>query len=163
MYRVIWQELNDNDYIDKWDIFETEESVKELLDELEKNPNVCENDVLIFTSEADDDYVLKYDKFKGGLIMYTEPKVNHYKLVDYFDVWGNEEDGWEVNDLTTVEDDIVIAEDSTDEEIIDFLIQIEYLKPEARENVHLESYDNEMIEIVQTKDDYPIGRLEMIV
>lgn len=95
--------------------------------------------------------------------MYTEPKVNHYKLIDYFDVWGNAEDGWEVNDLTTVEDDIVIAEDSTDEEIIDFLIQIEYLKPEARENVHLESYDNEMIEIVQTKDDYPIGRLEMIV
>ena len=93
--------------------------------------------------------------------MYTE-KINHYKLIDYFDVWGNAIDGWEVNDLTTVEEDIVIAEDSTDEEIIDFLIQIEYLKPEARENVHLESYDNEMIEIVQTKDDYPIGRLEMI-
>ena len=95
--------------------------------------------------------------------MYTEPKITHYKLIDYFDVWGNPIDGWEVNDLTTVEEDIVIAEDSTDEEIIDFLIQIEYLKPEARENVHLESYDNEMIEIVQTKDDYPIGRLEMIV
>lgn len=94
--------------------------------------------------------------------MYAEPKVNHYKLIDYFDVWGNPIDGWEVNDLTTVEEDIVIAEDATDEEIIDFLIQIEYLKPEARENVHLESYDNEMIEIVQTKDDYPIGRLEMI-
>ena len=95
--------------------------------------------------------------------MHTEPKVNHYKLVDYFDVWGNEEDGWEVNDLTTVEEDIVIAEDSSDEEIIDFLIQIEYLKPEAKGNVYLESYDNEMIEIVQTKDDCPIGRLEMIV
>ena len=95
--------------------------------------------------------------------MYTEPKVNHYKLIDYFDVWGNAEDGWEVNDLTTVEDDIVITEDSSDEDIIDFLIQIEYLKPEAKELVHLESYDNEMIEIVQTKDDYPIGRLEMMV
>ena len=94
--------------------------------------------------------------------MYTEPKVNKYKIVDYFDVWGNPIDGWEVNDLTTVEEDIVIAEDSTDEEIIDFLIQIEYLKPEAKELVHLESYDNEMIEIIQTKDDYPIGRLEMI-
>ena len=94
--------------------------------------------------------------------MYAEPKVNKYKIVDYIDVWGNATDGWEVNNLTTVEDDIVIAEDSTDEEIIEFLIQIEYLKPEAKELVHLESYDNEMIEIVQTKDDYPIGRLEMI-
>ena len=54
--------------------------------------------------------------------MYTEPKVNHYKLIDYFDVWGNATDGWEVNDITTVEDDIILAEDLTDEEIIDFLI-----------------------------------------
>ena len=91
--------------------------------------------------------------------MYTEPKVNHYKLIDYFDVWGNPIDGWVVNDLT---EDIVIAEDSMDEEIIDFLIRIEYLKPEAKENIHLESQDNEFIEIVQTKDDYPYGRLEMI-
>ena len=94
--------------------------------------------------------------------MYAEPKVNHYKLIDYFDVWGNATDGWEVNDLTTVEEDIVIAEDSTDEEIIDFLVRIDYLKPEAKELVYLESYDNEMIEIVQTKDDYPLGRLEML-
>lgn len=95
--------------------------------------------------------------------MYTEPKVNKYKIVDYIDVWGNAEDGWEVNDLTTAEDDIVIAEDSTDEEIIDLLIRIGYLTPEVKELVYLESYDNEMIEIVARENDYPIGRLEMIV
>lgn len=99
--------------------------------------------------------------------MYTEPKVNKYKIVDYVDVWGNAEDGWEVNlwfnNYDTEDTCLRIAEDATDEEIIDFLIQIGYLKPEAKENVHLESYDNEMIEIVQTKDDYPLGRLEMIV
>lgn len=94
--------------------------------------------------------------------MYTEPKVNHYKLIDYFDVWGNAIDGWEVNDLTTVEDDIVIAEDLTDEEIIDFLIQINYLCSLAKGNVYLESQDNEMIEIINKEDDCPIGRLEMI-
>ena len=98
--------------------------------------------------------------------MYTEPKVNKYKIVDYIDVWGNAEDGWEVNlwfnDYDTEDTCLRIAEDVTDEEIIDYLIQIEYLKPEAKELVHLESYDNEMIEIVQTKDDCPIGRLEMI-
>ena len=94
--------------------------------------------------------------------MYTEPKVNHYKLIDYFDVWGNATDGWEVNDLTTVEDDIVIAEDLTDEEIIDFLIQINYLCSLAKGNVYLESQDNEMIEIINKEDDCPIGILEMI-
>lgn len=98
--------------------------------------------------------------------MYTEPKINKYKIVDYFDVWGNPVDGWEVNDLTSYYDTdetcLQISEDATDEEIIDFLIQIDYLKPEAKNLVHLESYDNEMIEIVHTADDYPIGRLEMI-
>lgn len=88
---------------------------------------------------------------------------NRYKLIDYFDVWGNETDGWEVNDLTIVEEDIIIAEDATDEGIIDFLISINYLKSESKENVYLESYDNEMIEIVRTKDDYPLGRFEMMV
>lgn len=95
--------------------------------------------------------------------MYTEPKVNRYKLIDYFDVWGNVKDGWEVNNLCEIKDDIILAEDTTDEEIIDFLIMINYLESEAKGQVHLESQDNEMIEIVQTKDDYPIGRLEMIV
>ena len=98
--------------------------------------------------------------------MYTEPKVNKYKLVDYIDVWGNPIDGWQVNllynDYDTEDTCFRISEDATDEEIIDFLIQIDYLKPEAKNLVHLESYDNEMIEIVHTADDYPIGRLEMI-
>lgn len=95
--------------------------------------------------------------------MYTTPKVNRYRLIDYFDVWGNATDGWQVNNSIRVEDDIILSEDITDEEIIDFLILINYLKSEAKGNVYLESYDNEMIEIVQTKDDCPIGRLEMLV
>lgn len=99
--------------------------------------------------------------------MYTEPKVNKYKIVDYIDVWGNAEDGWEVNlwfnDYDTEDTCLRIAEDSTDEEIIDFLVRIGYLTPEVKELVYLESYDNEMIEIVARENDYPIGRLEMIV
>lgn len=98
--------------------------------------------------------------------MYTEPKINKYKIVDYFDVWGNPVDGWEVNDLTSYYDTdetcLRISEDATDEEIIDFLIQICYLLPTAKETIYLESYDNEMIEIIAEEDDYPIGRLEMI-
>ena len=58
MYTVLWRE-NDND---RWDRFETEEDVKVLLDELANNPNVCENDVWIFTPKADD-YAFDYDSF----------------------------------------------------------------------------------------------------
>lgn len=58
--------------------------------------------------------------------MYTEPKVNKYKLVDYIDVWGNPIDGWQVNllynDYDTEDTCFRISEDATDEEIIDFLI-----------------------------------------
>ena len=97
--------------------------------------------------------------------MYKE-KVNKYKIVDYFDVWGNPIDGWEVNNLTSYYDTdetcLRISEDATDEEIIDFLIQIGYLLPIAKETVYLESQDNEFIEIVEKKYDYPLGRLEMI-
>ena len=96
----------------------------------------------------------------------NEPKVNKYKIVDYFDVWGNPIDGWEVNNLTSYYDTdetcLRISEDATDEEIIDFLIQIGYLLPIAKETVYLESQDNEFIEIVEKKYDYPLGRLEMI-
>lgn len=60
MYTVIWQELNGNDYMDRWDSFETEEEVKELLNKLAEDPNVCEHDVLIFTPEADN-YAVGYD------------------------------------------------------------------------------------------------------
>lgn len=98
--------------------------------------------------------------------MYTEPKVNKYKLVDYVDVWGNPIDGWQVNlwfnDYDTDDTCLRIAEDATDEEIIDFLIQIGYLASESKGNIYLESHDNEIIEIVNDISDYPIGRLEMI-
>lgn len=62
MYTVIWQELNGNDYMDKWDRFETKEEVKELLDKLKKNQDVCEHDVWIFTPEADN-YAEDYASF----------------------------------------------------------------------------------------------------
>lgn len=100
--------------------------------------------------------------------MYTEPKVNKYKIVDYFDVWGNPIDGWEVNNLTSYYDTedtcLRIAEDATDEEIIDLLERIGYLTEEANRNeaVYLDSQDDMMIEIIAEEDDFPLGRLEMI-
>lgn len=86
-----------------------------------------------------------------------------YRLIDYFDVCGNPDDGWIVNDSTTIKDDIVITENARDEEIIDILVQIGYLNPEARETIHLEDYGIDTIEIVMDETDCPLGKLEMIV
>ena len=41
-----------------------------------------------------------------------------YKLIDYFDVWGNETDGYEVNDKIDTNIMLEIPDDITDEELI---------------------------------------------
>lgn len=36
----------------------------------------------------------------------------YWILVNYFDVWGNESDGWEVNDQMIIDDNVYINDDS---------------------------------------------------
>lgn len=50
-----------------------------------------------------------------------------WTLINYFDVWGNAEDGYEVNNQCVEADDVVIVDDATDQDIIDFLFNNEYL------------------------------------
>jgi hypothetical protein len=84
-----------------------------------------------------------------------------YKLVNYFDVWGNSKDGFEVNNLAVVENEVYISDDSTNKEIVQFLKSIGYFKKTVRMNM-LDIYnDGELIEFFQKKDGMPIGRLEV--
>lgn len=83
-----------------------------------------------------------------------------YDLINYFDVWGNEEDGWDVNDLSRDETDIYISDDLTDEEIVDYLIdEVGFLSPQARGNVEVWN-DGDMIEFSVASTGEPLGRLE---
>ena len=50
MWTVLWKDGE----IDRWDRFETEDEVRELLDKLAENPDVCEGDAWIFPPAADD-------------------------------------------------------------------------------------------------------------
>ena len=84
-----------------------------------------------------------------------------YKLVDYFDVWGNAEDGYEVNNLCCVFDDLYIDDTATEQEIINYLISIDYLSDDGRNNVQLSGFFD-MLEIERIDDGYPLGRLEAI-
>ena len=90
--------------------------------------------------------------------------MNQYKLIDYFDVWGNQEDGWEVNNMCTVDEEyglITITDDATDEDIVDYLIQTGYLGFKAKGKVRIEG-DDLIIELFGKEDDMPIGRLERV-
>lgn len=87
---------------------------------------------------------------------------NKYRLVDYFDVWGNEEDGYEVNNLTTIADDIIITDDATEQDILDLLYSMEYLNTKDLSKIDIEWFDPDMIELSDASNGCPICRLERI-
>lgn len=81
-----------------------------------------------------------------------------YKVVDYFDVWGNKKDGFEVNNLATVGE--ITVKDYTDtKEIIQALKAIDYLASHCRTNMFDVWNDYDMIEF-NHKNGRPMFRLE---
>ena len=87
----------------------------------------------------------------------------NYRLVDYFDVWGNEEDGFEVNNLCYLDDiKIEINEDSSHKDIIDILKKYNYLKQTVKESDFDVWDDFEMIEFSNAENGMPLFRLELI-
>ena len=83
-----------------------------------------------------------------------------YKLINYFDVLGNEEDGFEVNNCCTEFDDLIIDESASDNDIIDYLYNIGFLNNNDYEKFAVESFDADFIEIFASENMYPICRLE---
>ena len=83
-----------------------------------------------------------------------------YKLVNYFDVWGNEEDGYDVNNLCVEFDDLCIIPEASDNDIIDYLYNIGFLNNNDYAKFTVESFDADFIEIFASDDMYPICRLE---
>lgn len=83
-----------------------------------------------------------------------------YKLIDYYDVLGNEKDGYEVNNLSTCVTGIEIADDATDTDIINYLKSINFLSEKATtETVEVDG-DDLFIELTEKETGYPLGRLE---
>ena len=89
-----------------------------------------------------------------------DPTFGEYTLVNYFDVWGNAKDGWEVNNECVEAYDIQISDDATEKEILQYLVSIEFLKTADRRKVRIDmSGGDEMMEIYQVKGQMPLGRL----
>ena len=86
--------------------------------------------------------------------------VSVYTLIDYFDVWGNEDDGWVVNNQAPVFRDLCITDDATDEEILNYLVIAGFLAREGLEKLSIEDTGDGIMEIVETETGYPVGRLE---
>lgn len=82
-----------------------------------------------------------------------------WRLLDY-DVWGNEKDGYEVNEAIPILTGITITDDATDKEIVTYLYNVRYLKTKDMRKIRLEN-DTDWIEIYQKKGNLPLGRLEV--
>ena len=78
-----------------------------------------------------------------------------YTLIDYNDVWGNENEGYTINDVMRYENYLDIAENASEEDIIKALVEKGYLL----ENTEYEVYasDDMLVEIFS--NDYPICAL----
>ena len=81
-----------------------------------------------------------------------------WQLINYFDVWGNEKDGWEVNNQCVEFDDLYLAEDVTNKEILTYLKQIEFLATDDMRRLVVEDY-GDLIEIYERKGMKPLCSL----
>lgn len=81
-----------------------------------------------------------------------------YTLINYFDVWGNEEDGYEVNNQCIEVEDVVIADDATDQDIIDYLFNNEYLRDDDVSLYEIED-NGDFIEICVKETMMPLYSL----
>lgn len=80
---------------------------------------------------------------------------NTYTLINYFDVWGNEVDGYEVNNQCVEAEDIVIADDATDADIINYLQLAGYLNTNETSLFNVED-NGDFIEIFVKETGMPL-------
>lgn len=99
---------------------------------------------------------------KNESLKESENGVSKWVLVDYYDVWGNADDGWEVNNVSR-EDEITISDDASDKEIFEYLRDIvKYFNKSLKfEDVYVTS-DGDIIEFEASADGMPICRLERV-
>lgn len=83
-----------------------------------------------------------------------------WTYVQYDDVWGDENSGWQVNNLHPEFDDLVIADDASDKEILEYLKSRGLVPTSDMRRIVIES-SGDMIEISMRKGLFPIGRLTL--
>lgn len=84
------------------------------------------------------------------------------KLINYFDVWGNKKDGWEVNNLCVEWDDVWSCE-LDNKTLLKILKNTDFLQKHVRTNQLIFDWiGHECCEISVRKSHYPLGRIEII-
>lgn len=79
-----------------------------------------------------------------------------YRWINYFDVWGNESDGYEINNLC-YENIYIIGDNWNTQDIVKYLKKIGYLKKTSK-NTKFHGYDSELY-----YGSIPVGRFEFLL
>ena len=87
----------------------------------------------------------------------TTDEYTRYSLVNYFDVWYDEE-GWQINNSCTEFNDLWLANDLTNKQIAEALVSVGFLTTSDMRKLVIE-YTGEFIEIYQRKQMMPIASL----
>lgn len=78
-----------------------------------------------------------------------------FTLINYFDVWGNEKEGYEINNQCIECDDLIILDDASDKDILNYLKDSGYLKTSDMRHLVVENFGDN-IEIYQRKGIKPL-------
>ena len=89
-------------------------------------------------------------------------KAKLWTLINYFDVWGNEVDGWEVNDSRIERNDIAIDDSMTNKDILDKLVEVGFLTTSDMRRLAVEDM-GELITVFERKGMKPICALSLNV
>lgn len=85
-----------------------------------------------------------------------------FEVINY-DVWGNEEEGFEVNGSYTTGYEIEISDTASDKEIIDALKEIEFLSNKCNENtVDIDGETEFSLYLEWSKNSYPLCELRRV-
>lgn len=88
--------------------------------------------------------------------------MDKYRVIDYFDVWGNAEDGWEVNNLAKI-GEIELEDYTSVEEVIGKLQDMDFLSGNATAEVFEVYNDYHFIEYyIKAENNKPMFRLELV-
>ena len=86
--------------------------------------------------------------------------MSKYRLINYTDVWGNNKDGYEVNNQCVEFDDLIISDTATNKDILTYLYKIGFFTTnDLRKIKVINEYD--VIEFYGKKQ-YPLARLELV-
>lgn len=79
------------------------------------------------------------------------------QFIHYFDVWGNDVDGFDVNDVSRHKMEGNVPD--TEEQVFELLVENGWMIDGNSDNIRLE-FDESGIEISRAKTGYPLGRIE---